>query len=218
MSLQIERRSADLVHAALVEQISDGKRKPGDMLSEISLAREFNTSRTPVREALHRLSAEGLAERGVRRAFIVQRMKANDLQQLFEAVGELEALVAGKAALRMTEIERLSLAAIVQEGERCLGDAILYSMVNVRFHAAISNGAHNSTLSATLADLNLRTLPWRGAQFRRSTERVETSHAEHRVILNAINAGDAEAASRAMRAHVAASQLLICEMLSYDGA
>lgn len=214
IDIHVQRRAADPVHAKLVEQIVTGVLKPGDMLSEQGLAEEFNLSRTPVREALHRLSQEGLAERGPRRAFVVRRMNMQALQALFEAVGEIEALVAGKAALRMTEIERQMLAAIVREGEELDGDPAAYAAVNTRFHAAISAGAHNAVLSATLADLNLQTLPWRGAQFSNRLARMESSRAEHRGISDAILAQDAEAAQNAMRGHVAASLLVISEVLA----
>ncbi|MCX8999281.1 GntR family transcriptional regulator [Rhizobiaceae bacterium BDR2-2] len=211
-----QTRTADTVHSVIVKRIVTGAVRPGDMLSEKALAEDFNTSRTPVREALHRLSAEGLAERGPRRAFIVKRMDVEALQALFEAVGDLEALMAGKAALRMTEIERQMLAAIVQEGEDHADDPDAYAAINTQFHAAISAGGHNSILSATLAELNLRTLPWRGAQFSNRSMRIASSRAEHRAIYEAIAARDAAAAENAMRTHVAASLMVISEVLAEE--
>ncbi|MGF0539995.1 GntR family transcriptional regulator [Agrobacterium sp. ES01] len=214
MGVQAQGRAADLVHAMIVERIVTGIMRPGEMLSEKALADDFNTSRTPVREALHRLSAEGLAERGARRAFIVKRMDMDALQALFEAVGDLEALMAGKAALRMTEIERQMLSSIVEEGERHASDPVAYAAINTQFHAAISAGAHNPILSATLAELNLRTLPWRGAQFSNRSNRMKSSRAEHRAICEAIAARDAGAAENAMRRHVAAALMVISEVLA----
>lgn len=202
--MQTLRGWADQIHSALIEQIVEGKLGPGDVLNEQPLAEAFGVSRTPVREALQRLSAAGLAERGARRAFVVRRMDPAALQALFEAVGEIEGLVSRLAALRMTEVERQTLAAIVTEGE---ADGVDYAEANARFHAAIHQGAHNPVLAATLADISLRTLPWRGAQFRARVARIQSSRTEHRAILSAILAQDGEEALRLMRAHVAASFL-----------
>ncbi|MEH6774298.1 MAG: GntR family transcriptional regulator, partial [Cereibacter changlensis] len=100
------KRTADQIYETLLKRIVDGNLRPGDSLGEQATAEEFGLSRTPIREALQRLSNAGLAERGSRRAFVVRRMDQSELQDLFEALGELEALVARLAALRMTEIER----------------------------------------------------------------------------------------------------------------
>lgn len=208
--MQIPKRWADQIHSALIERIIAGTIGPGDVLKEQALAEDFGVSRTPVREALQRLSSAGLAERGARRAFVVRRMDPSAMQSLFEAVGELEALVSRLASFRMTEVERQALVGIVAEGERDEAD---YAEVNARFHAAIHQGAHNEELAATLADYSLRTLPWRGAQFRARLSRVQSSRIEHRAIMEAILAHEGEEAMRLMRAHVAASFVGILEIV-----
>ncbi|WP_074072848.1 GntR family transcriptional regulator [Rhizobium gallicum] len=208
-------RWADHIHSALVQKIVSGELQPGDMLNELPLADEFGVSRTPVREALQRLSAGGLAERGPRRAFVVRQMDMAAMGDLFEAVGEMEGLVAHMAALRMTELERQSLVRIVSEGER---DDIDYALTNARFHSAIHSGAHNQVLSATLTDLNLRTLPWRVAQLRARMSRVQSSRIEHRAIMEAILAHDGDEAARRMRAHMAASFMGLVEIVRKTGS
>lgn len=211
--MQISERTADQVHTAIVERIAAGELRPGDALGELGLAAEFGVSRTPVREALHRLEAAGLAERGARRAFMVRKMDLATLQELFEAVGEMEAVLAGLAARRMTEVERQSLSALVALGEGSDAD---YGALNQRFHMALHAGAHNRALAAAAQDLDMRTAPWRGAQFRARVNRIESSRAEHRAILEAVLAQDAEAARERMRAHVAASFLNIAGMIQAD--
>ena len=213
--MQTGRRWADQIHSALIEQIIAGELGPGDVLNEQPLAEEFGVSRTPVREALQRLSAAGLAERGARRAFVVRRLDPLAMEALFEAVGELEGLVSRLASFRMTEVERHALVAIVAEGEREDGD---YAEANARFHEAIHQGAHSPVLAATLADISLRTLPWRGAQFRARSSRVKSSRIEHRAIMEAILAHEGEEALRLMRAHVAASFLGIMEIVRLSAA
>ncbi|MDX3926135.1 MAG: GntR family transcriptional regulator [Shinella sp.] len=213
--MQMVERWADHIHSAIVQKIVSGELQPGDLLNELPLAEEFGVSRTPVREALQRLSAGGLAERGRRRAFVVRQMDVAAMQDLFEAVGELEGLVARMAALRMTELERQALVRIVTEGER---DDVDYAQTNARFHGAIHAGAHNQVLLDTLDDLNLRTLPWRVAQLRASMSRVQSSRVEHRGIMDAILANDGDEAVRQMRAHVAASFMGLMEIVSRTGS
>ena len=208
--MQPSERSADHVHSAIIQKIVSGKLLPGDALNELPIGEEFGVSRTPVREALQRLSASGLVERGPRRAFVVRKMDMDAMHSLFEAVGELEALVARMAAQRMSELERQRLSTIVSEGENKAAD---YTVSNARFHEAIHAGAHNDVLAVTLADLNLRTLPWRAAQLRAREARVQASRLEHRAIAEAIQARDGEGAEQLMRAHVAASFIGLVAMV-----
>lgn len=206
----MSKTTSDQVHSAIIERIMTGDLKPGDVLNEIPLAEAFGISRTPVREALHRLNVLGLTERGARRAFVVKRMDMSAMHDLFESVSEMEGLVSGMAALRMTDEERQNLMAVVARGESAEAD---YGEANADFHAAIQKGAHNAVLADLLHDLTLRTLPWRVGQFRARRARIETSRAEHRAILEAILARESEEATRLMRAHVAASFAGILDMM-----
>ena len=186
---------------------------PGEPLAEKALAEQFGVSRTPVREALHRLEQSNLAERGSRRAFFVREMKAEDLAELFEAVGEVESALAALAAHRLTEVERKTLMAILEEGRAC-DDPEAYSGINKYFHNTIKAGARNSALAATLEDLNLRTMAWRAANFHENTNRPATSRVEHQAITEAILAQDAEATRSLMRSHVAGSYVLVADILA----
>ncbi|MCG6112479.1 MAG: GntR family transcriptional regulator [Paracoccus sp.] len=204
-------RSADQVHAALSAQIVAGTLRPGDPLAETALAARFGLSRTPVREALQRLAGEGLVERGPRRAFVVRDMTTDALRHLFEALAELEALCASLSALRMTPTDHALLAGILDRDDLPGAD---YAQANIRFHGALRQGAGNEVLADLLADLDRRSLPWRNAQFQKRAARIATSRAEHRAILAAITARDAEGAADLMRAHMGASLGVILEMLA----
>lgn len=206
-------RTAENIFDKLVDGIVAGKMIPGEPLAEKALAEQFGVSRTPVREALHRLEQSNLAERGSRRAFFVRKMKSADLAELFEAVGEVESALAALAAHRLTEIERQSLTAILEEGRIC-DDPQAYGEINARFHATIKSGARNSALAATLDDLNLRTLAWRAANFHENTNRLATSRVEHQAITEAILAQDAEATRSLMRSHVASSYVVVADILA----
>ncbi len=208
-------RAADLIFAALVDRIIAGELRPGDALNETALAESFAVSRTPVREALQRLGVTGLAQRGPRRAFMVSQPDRASLDDLFEAMGEVEALCAEYAARRMSAAERAGLAEIVAEGaERVAAtDEAGYIAVNARFHRALFDGAHNATLRDLALGLRIRTSPYRDAQFRR-TERLASSQAEHQRILTAVRAENPAAAGAAVREHIAATALNIARMIA----
>ncbi|CAM3323189.1 GntR family transcriptional regulator [Paracoccus nototheniae] len=204
------KRTADEIYEALLKRIVDGDLRPGDSLGEQATAEEFGLSRTPVREALQRLSTAGLAERGSRRAFVVRRMDQEELEDLFEALGEMEALVARLAALRMTDAECQALRDVVVKGE---APGVDYEEVNAQFHDILRRGAHNAMLSRLLDDLHRRTMPLRGAQFRVRAERVTSSQAEHRALLEAVLAKDGDLAHLRMREHMAASLRVVSQLI-----
>ncbi|MBM3605911.1 MAG: GntR family transcriptional regulator [Alphaproteobacteria bacterium] len=208
-------RSADQVHAELSRQIIAGQLRPGDPLAETALAQRFSLSRTPVREALHRLASEGLVERGPRRAFLVRRMSHATLRDLFETLGELEALCAAMAAHRMTATDLARLQTILDEGDGPHAD---YAAANARFHAALRAGAQNEVLAEVLDELDRRSLPWRSAQFDARAARIDSSRDEHRAILEAVAARDGDRAAAVMRGHMATSLAVILDMLSDRGA
>ncbi|ASM75069.1 MULTISPECIES: GntR family transcriptional regulator [Roseobacteraceae] len=207
-------RTADNILDALVDGIVTGRMRPGEPLIEKTLAEQFGVSRTPVREALHRLEQSNLAERGPRRAFVVRQMHADDLAELFEAVGEVESALAALAAHRLSEIERHRLLSVLAQGKSCGEDPDAYALANARFHETIKLGARNGTLAAALDDLNLRTLFWRAANFHKDPTRLASSRTEHQAIADAILAQDAETTRKLMRSHVASSYIVVADILS----
>ncbi|MCR8546207.1 GntR family transcriptional regulator [Salipiger sp. P9] len=209
----MSNRTAENIFDTLVDGIVAGRMTPGEPLVEQALAEQFGVSRTPVREALHRLEQANLAERGARRAFVVRKMAPEDLAELFEAAGEVESALAALAANRMSEIERRRLEAILGEGDAC-NDPQSYGDINARFHGTIQSGARNGILAATLDELNLRTLAWRAANFHEDSSRLASSRAEHRAIAQAIFAQDGEATRRLMRSHVASSYIIVADILA----
>lgn len=207
-------RTADHIYELLVDRIAKGVMAPGGILAEQALAAEFDVSRTPVREALHRLEQAMLVERGARRAFVVRRLDGDDLADLFEAVGEVESALAALAALRMSEIELRQLSDLVAQGNACGDDAKAYTDCNVRFHTLICQGARSSVLASTLRDLNVRTQAWRSVNFREDASRMAQSRNEHEALAAAILARDGERTRGLMRAHVAASYVVLVDVLS----
>ena len=194
--------------AMLREQISDeivrGALAPGAALEEAELARRFEVSRTPVREAIRLLVASGLVEARPHRSAVVARATESQLAGMFEALRELESLCAGFAAERMTAAERAELrrihAALLPIVRA--GDPQRYHEMNERFHSAIYSGAHNAYLERLTLETRARIAPFSRAQFR-TMGRLSRSHAEHDVIVRAILDENLDAAAAAMKAHIA---------------
>ncbi|MEZ5788903.1 MAG: GntR family transcriptional regulator [Xanthobacteraceae bacterium] len=187
----------------LADAIMTGQLAPGTALDETELARRFQVSRTPVREAIRLLDASGLVEARPHRAAVVAQPSHERLVGMFEAMAELEALCATFAAERMTRPERQTLEDI-HENLRALihsGDPQRYHEINEAFHAAIYNGAHNEYLAELTITTRVRVAPFRRAQFR-NLGRLAKSHAEHDRVMMAIMRGERARAGEAMRGHI----------------
>jgi DNA-binding GntR family transcriptional regulator len=187
----------------LADEIVRGVLKPGAALDETELARRFQVSRTPVREAIRQLAVSGLIESRPHRGAVVAQPSHEHLIGVFEAMAELEALCAGLAAQRITPLERHALAAAHDELRAMIqsGDPQRYHEINEAFHSTIYAGAHNSYLAEITQAARVRVQPFRRAQFR-NIGRLAKSHMEHDLVVTAIMRGDREGAMRAMRDHI----------------
>ena len=97
---------SDKVFQALVKAILSGEIEPGARLDEPSICRKFGVSRTPIREALRRLSGTGLVEVAPRKGVTVARIDIEQLNNMFEALGEFEGLCAKLSAVRMSTLDK----------------------------------------------------------------------------------------------------------------
>jgi DNA-binding GntR family transcriptional regulator len=194
---------AEELRLQLADEIVRGALAPGAALDETDLARRFNVSRTPVREALRQLAASGLVDARAHRGAVVARPSLARLTGMFEAMAELEALCAGLAAERMQPSERHRLEAVHEE-LRLLsyaGNPDRFHEVNERFHNAIYAGSQNGYIAEITLATRVRVQPFRRAQFR-NLGRLAKSHAEHDRVVVAILRGDKLGAAVAMRAHI----------------
>lgn len=197
------RTRTETLRARLADEIVSGVLEPGTPLDEQDLAARFGVSRTPVREAIRQLSASGLVRVRPHRGAVVALPTPRELNDMFEAMAELEALCAGLAARNMTVGERRGLETL-HEALRLLvqkGDPARYHEKNEAFHAAIYAGSHNSYLAELALMTRARVAPFRRAQFR-AAGRLGGSYTEHDLIVQAILRGDQAGASAAMRAHI----------------
>ncbi|MBS1227566.1 MAG: transcriptional regulator [Proteobacteria bacterium] len=198
---------ADEVCRRIADEIALGLLAPGTRLDEVTLAGRFAVSRTPVREALKQLATMGLVVYRRNRGALVASMTPAELDQMFEAIGELEAACARHAALRLTEPERQRLGELHAQGRLAMqaGDVERYAAVNLELHAAIIAGCHNPALIELTNGLRERVASFRRTQFRH-IERIAESYAEHTAIVEAILARDVVTAYREMRSHLLAAR------------
>jgi len=194
---------ADRLRMQISDEIVRGMLAPGVSLDEMELARRFNVSRTPVREAIRLLVASGLVEARPHRTAVVARPDLAQLVAMFEALRELEALCAGLAAGRMTGRERSRLQRIQRSLLEVVrgGDPLRYHELNEDFHTSIYAGSHNPYLARLTAETRARIAPFSRAQFH-TLGRLAKSHEEHECVLVAILGGNPSAAAAGMRAHI----------------
>jgi DNA-binding GntR family transcriptional regulator len=204
IALRPARRTlAEELRLQIADEIVRGALPPGAALDEMELARRFEVSRTPVREAIRQLTASGLIEARAHRGAVVARPTEERLTGMFEAMAELEALCAGLAAERMTAVERRDLETAHSDMRALIqvGDPQRFHEVNEAFHNAIYAGAHNTYLAEITLATRVRVQPFRRAQFR-NLGRLSKSHMEHDRIVTAILRGERERARSEMQAHI----------------
>jgi DNA-binding GntR family transcriptional regulator len=195
-------RSAEIV-STLARELADGLIAPGRRLEEEALCERFGASRTPVREALRQLAAQGMVEIRPRQGAFVVQLPVDKLAEMFETMGFLEAACAALAARRHTPEDRDALALAHQA---CISAALtqnpdLFYAANNHFHECVYRASHNGFLEQQTLGLRNQVEAYR---------RASTFHAgfmalsirEHEAVMEAILAVDEQAAATRMSQHL----------------
>jgi DNA-binding GntR family transcriptional regulator len=191
------------VYQHLREEILANRLQPGAVLGEVALAESLGVSRGPVREALGRLAAEGLVTVRPRRGAVVSALSASEFLEAYQVREALETLAARLAVPRFTdeEIERLQALAEEQARHAALGNVEAFFHANAAFHELIVAASGNRTLEEMHRQLvghmgryRMRSVALRGT--------LKRSVGEHRAILRAIKARDAEKAAQLLGEHI----------------
>ena len=199
-----------LTPRALYEEVAEQLRQrifrrelePGSWIDELKIAEEFGISRTPLREALKVLAAEGLFTMKVRRGAYVTEMSEKDLRDVYHLLSLLESDAAGVVAERASDAQLKTLQDLHAELETAVTDREKFFAINERFHMLLLELADNRWRSQMVADLRkVMKLNRHNSLFKQG--RIEDSLSEHRAILAAMLAHDAAATVRAMQAHFA---------------
>jgi DNA-binding GntR family transcriptional regulator len=188
------------VYEALVELIVAGALRPGQHLVESELARQLGVSRQPVREALHRLEAEGWIDLRPSQGAFVHVPTDREVDQLLDVRELLEGATARLAARAATAEAVKALREVWREGEAAVesGDVTRTVAANNEFHAAVAEIAGNTVL-AQLSEIVGRRVRWYYRQV--APARGHESWAEHAEIVAAIEAGDEDKAANLTRMH-----------------
>ena len=188
----------------LIGEIRSGTLRPGDRLTETEIAARLGISRTPVREAIRALEADGLVVHIPRVGASIRRLTYPEVTELYEMRTVLEGTAARLAARTASEVERAELDAISSEMATVRADDRRLSELNRDFHRTLLNAARNRFLVDAVAGLE-KTLLILGPSTMEDSTRARQAQAEHEAVLAAVHAGDADGAEARMREHIRAA-------------
>lgn len=200
--------SITLTPRALYQEVAEGLRQrifrrelePGSWIDELRIAEEFGISRTPLREALKVLAAEGLVTMKVRRGAYVTEMSEKDLRDVYHLLSLLESDSAGVVATTAKPEDLHALQQLHAELETAVGERDRFFALNEQFHMRLLELSGNRWCSQMVADLRkVMKLNRHHSLFKQG--RLAESLQEHRALMVALEAHDAPAAARLMRAH-----------------
>jgi DNA-binding GntR family transcriptional regulator len=212
--------------AALHEQVAqrlrqmlvEGRIAPGAKLNERELAELLNVSRTPLREGIKMLAAEGLVELLPNRGAIAVSLSEADVMNTFEVMAGLEAQAGELAAERITQPELAEIQAMQFEmmAAYTRGDLSAYYSINSRIHTAISAAAKNPVLTTVYTQVNarLQALRFRSNQ---DGEKWKRAVKEHEKMVEALAARDGAAMREVLLTHLRNKRDVVLEQLREAG-
>ena len=205
----------DRIRESVIAAIQAGDLRPGALIDEKTLADQFESSRTPVREALLMLAAQGLVTIVPRAGMFVHKPSAAELVAMFETLAEMEGVVARLATQRISSAGKLALsqsheAAGVPAHAR---DAAAYSEANRAFHEVLYIAAANPFLSEQIVQLRRRLAIYWQKKDLINEARIATSYREHGLVVEAILSGQSDAAAEAMRTHISAGGKALADLV-----
>jgi len=199
-----------LAPRALYEEVAELLRQrifrrelePGSWIDEVKLAQEYGISRTPLREALKVLAAEGLVTMKLRRGAYVTEVSERDLAEVYHLLALLESDAAMAVAQTATPAQLAELLALHQELEARVDNRDAFFAANERFHMKLLEIADNRWRNQLVADLRkVMKLNRHHSLFKQG--RLEASLKEHRQIMAALKARNGERAQQLMQQHFA---------------
>lgn len=202
------------VAARLRQMLVEGQIAPGAKLNERALCEVLHISRTPLREAIKMLAAEGLVELLPNRGSVAVKLDAHDVRHTFEVMAALEALSGRLAAERITDTELAEIQALHFEmrAAHARQDLSRYYQLNAAIHRAINVAARNPVLTHTYNQVNARLQALRfrsnqdGEKWRRAVQ-------EHEAMIAALEARDGDALARVLTEHLHNKRDVVIEQL-----
>jgi DNA-binding GntR family transcriptional regulator len=184
----------------LRQRIFDRELPPGSWIDELKLAEEYGISRTPLREALKVLAAEGLVTMKVRRGAYVTEVSERDLTDVYHLLALLESDASGVVASQATDAQLKELQTLHRDLEKSVGNREKFFQINERFHMRLLEIADNRWRDQMVADLR-KVMKLNRHNSLLKSGRLQESLAEHQTIMSALLARDVKASAQAMQTH-----------------
>jgi DNA-binding GntR family transcriptional regulator len=212
----------EIARAALHDQVAvrlramlvEGRIAPGAKLNERELCELLRVSRTPLREAIKLLAAEGLVDLLPNRGAVAVKLSEADVLNAFEVLAGLEGMSGEFAARRITDAELVEIKALHYEMLACFtrGDLSGYYRLNARIHVAINDAAKNPLLTKTYREINARV---QSLRFRTNQNAAKWQRAvkEHELMLEALEARDAPALRAVLVEHLLRKRDAVMELM-----
>lgn len=219
-STEKESTKSENLTEYLIEAIVEGELTPGSKISEPELAKQFQVSRGPLREALMRVEGLGLIERMPHIGARVIQLSPTKLVELYAVREALEGMAARLAARNITEIELAGLESLLSTHsthiDQVEGASYFHQQGDFDFHYRIIQASRNQQLIGLLCDELYHLLRMYRYQSPRSHSRPVEALEEHKFILRAISQRDEELAEMLMRRHISRSRQLIEQQIMLD--
>lgn len=205
----------DVVFNALRESILHGELKPGEHLVEVTLAQQLGVSRTPIREAMHKLEQEGLVKMMPRRGARVASISEKNVHDVLEVRKALERLAAELAVARITPQEKIKLRQAEGEFTASINNKNLAQIAqkDEAFHDVIYQATKNQKLEFVINNLREQMYRFR-LEYIKDERNRKLLVAEHRSIADAILKGDLEAAKAESEIHIENQEKTILKNLA----
>jgi DNA-binding GntR family transcriptional regulator len=202
------------------EQIANGKLAAGSGISELSLAKELGSSRSPIREAMNQLAAEGLLEQNSGGGMLVAQLKRNDIIELYDLREALEVYSVGKIAelaLRPADKDRLQhlvdkipqlRAELESCGEKALNEAQMQRFLacDFEFHALLMSMTQNSRIQKIISETRFLIRIFSLYRPGHDAPLLDSIYQYHQRVLDAVANGDKQLAMQCLAEHIQASQ------------
>jgi DNA-binding GntR family transcriptional regulator len=217
----LEQPNSQNLHEAIFQKLRlllvEGKIAPGSKLNERELAESLHVSRTPIREAIRRLAADGLVELIANRGAIAVQLSLEDVIHTFNVIADLEGFSGELAAnnisdATLSELEALQYEMMASYARR---DLSTYYKLNLRIHHLINQAANNPVLTQLFSQVNARI---EALRFRSNQDGVKWEKAveEHQEMLDALKTRDSARMRRIMIGHVQNKRDVVVQLLKAE--
>ena len=192
------------VYRVLKKRIIEEDLKPGEKILEVNIAEQLGVSRTPIREALRELAAEGFVKMIPNQGMVVSNVSIEDIKEVLQIRILLEGFAASIAAKKINKGEIKKLEKLIEKMKIYISkdDVVAYSNLNGEFHNLILKVCGNKRFIKICANLSGSDHRFRIRALRDNSERLKYSLKEHQEIVDALKKKDSEQADRRSKEHI----------------